>query len=1640
MAETRTDTHSLISRVRDPGTDPDADRGALGGPVSSAISLLTSPPSVRRTVGVRYAKGDAFFANAVVESSDQPGFSVCVFTAFEPSCLSNLMSVGVIPGPTSSLVIRDGPENDWRFSLRDDFLCSVDQNEPDFTPVPHGVNTGDWSLDPAYFAYLQRCFGVFDVDAMASLENAKCKVFYSIQDSFFNHSVAGKRAYINAPFKLSGDAIRHMWTAHEEDPIRTESTHVFSLIYAKPTWWNLLKGCLLVGVIPKGANLFKAPSIPGSAVTIDRGPTPFVVAVVYRPPKVFRPTAIDRRSTVTLTGDWSVDVRHISKVLGFSLDDLILKPPASSRRLYGTQDLLYPLDAAYEDTLRGRRDAIHAGNSDVGAEVVTQSVLDCRIAASAISASIAGVQPVTYSIAIDPPVSQLFQIAVKASFSGDGSSCLVRALLDGGASLDLINTATALSICPNRADWQVLSRPISARGALEGKEEPLRHFLSIWVSIGDKGGGIFRVQRSFYIVPSTMPMILGKPFLALMERDYAVIEWRSNMLAFVFNVSPPDISPRTFEICYASQDGPSKGTSRNLTKTIHRCFEGYLGDAHWSLSKNQFDLLESGWMAAGKVARRDLDLTARPTDGFSSPVLPSLAGGFSDVVRTASSDPSLDGLTCSLSNRHSYAQPSLEILSRVIASVIIRLYTLPNDGSASCVVLMPSGPWHGLSGLLSKTGTLLPSGPGRQRFAMESAGGDFSMPWETSAFSFVPPSTPEMPRELRALLRPLVQPNRELSEMLRKVPDVSRVPRVLAAIKVDDEHEVSDSISAASVTRSGTPRRHRTAEEDADAVLDDLLDDFGDAEQIPRAPLPVFHFSGVARRLRFRTGTAASLFATYLQRPTAGKRSSPQEREAARRSSRSGLPRKHAFSDRVARANTPWRNRVARVWAQGHDPPRQSPRWQSTSWSALSAEARANPEDACVAFVRFGREVDDSPVVKVSVAALGDISAEERAYLEDILPRRDEAEADPHDSSVRAELTPAQQLRLDAIREKHSALFNKQTHFDDSAGRAPEFEMPIRLVDETTVTPRRGPRKLTPMDFEELKKQIGILLRAGMIEFSDSAFGAPILFVAKKGGARRFAVDFRQLNDLTVKQVTPLPRVDDMLQNLHGAKFFSKLDATWMFWQLRLKAEDRHKTGMVTPLGHFHWKVVPFGLTNAPGHCMNVMGRVLHPFLYHFCQVLLDDVIIYSKTMDEHLEHIALVLDALAEARIFLNPTKCEFCLSRMHYLGHVVSENAISPEVEKIQAMRDFPEPVSATGVRSFLGLTGYYRKLIRNYSEVAAPLTELTKGSISRPVSLDATQRAAFLLLKEKMVTAPAMALIDPSKPFVLQCDASAFALGAVLMQPDDDGELHPVGYFSKKLSDAQQKYTVTARELLAIVESFKHWRYDLLGAPGGQLVVHCDHRPLSFMRSVEPLSDMHARWQGVIEEMPFTIVHRPGTSMGPADALSRRDDHADNETRGASMRGKSVPLPDDLDSIPSSLQVGSRCEYFDLPRSPMPRALEIDLVWGGEEEYLGHLHVLATTSLAYLFPVVTRGGSRSPPVVAAPPPPPVPRPVRSSLPSVPPPASPDLFPRSIAQKRRSTRSSNTTRLSCVAFASSPPRILPSRIGPASWTRCSS
>ena len=625
--------------------------------------------------------------------------------------------------------------------------------------------------------------------------------------------------------------------------------------------------------------------------------------------------------------------------------------------------------------------------------------------------------------------------------------------------------------------------------------------------------------------------------------------------------------------------------------------------------------------------------------------------------------------------------------------------------------------------------------------------------------------------------------------------------------------------------------------------------------------------------------------------------------------------------------------------------------WILCDWEELAREVRADPAEAVLCLLRhagsdspslsaFLEDATPDELADVARAAVysiahpdplaalkpsirAQLTAEEQKTLarafdpvqyEEMF---DEVLLNPNlasDRSADAHLAREERLRLDALLDRHSTLFKDVTDWEDSEGRPAEFEMAIKLKDETAIPPRRRYGRLSSSDFEELRKQVEVLLKANFIAPSTSPFGAPVLFVPKKDGTRRFAVDFRALNDMTVPDVTPLPAVDDMLQHLQGSKVFSKIDATAFFWQFRIKEADRHKAAMVTPLGHFDWRVVPFGLTNAPAHAMRSISTVLQAYLYKFCMVLLDDIIVYSNSVEEHLEHLRLIFEALELAKIFIKRKKCEFCKSRLHYLGHVVSADGIEAEGNKLQAIKSFPPPKNVRDVRAFLGLAGYYRKLIRNFSKLAASLSDLTKANAEGPVALSGEQLHSFEEIKQALLSAPVLKFVDPKLPFVLQVDASAYAVGGVLMQPGESGTLHPVGYFSRKLSAAQQRYTVTARELLAITEALRFWRTELHGCC--KLTVHTDHRPLSYLRSVQPLGDMHARWLQTIESVPFDLVHKPGFSMGPADTLSRRSDYADSETGGAAVKGRAVPLPDSPDDILSLMQPGDVCHSTELP----------------------------------------------------------------------------------------------------------------------------
>ena len=300
---------------------------------------------------------------------------------------------------------------------------------------------------------------------------------------------------------------------------------------------------------------------------------------------------------------------------------------------------------------------------------------------------------------------------------------------------------------------------------------------------------------------------------------------------------------------------------------------------------------------------------------------------------------------------------------------------------------------------------------------------------------------------------------------------------------------------------------------------------------------------------------------------------------------------------------------------------------------------------------------------------------------------------------------------------------------------------------------------------KELKVQLSDLLEKGFIQPSVSPFGAPVLFVHKKEGTLRLCVNYRALNKMTIKNRYPLPRIEDLLDRLVGAKYFSKLDLYSGYHQIRIKKEDIHKTTFLTRYGHYEFLVLLFGLTNAPATFMTLMNDIFHEYLDEFVVVYLDDILIYSKTKEDHLKHLRKVLSKLREHRLYAKLKKCELFKNKVEYLGHYISGEGIAVDERKVEVIKKWPNPTNLTELRSFLGLASYYRKFVKNFSAIASSLTTLLRKDI--PYEWKPDQQEAFDKLKEKLTSAPVLLISDQTKPFTVTTDASDTAIGAVLSQ---------------------------------------------------------------------------------------------------------------------------------------------------------------------------------------------------------------------------------------------------------------------------------
>lgn len=412
---------------------------------------------------------------------------------------------------------------------------------------------------------------------------------------------------------------------------------------------------------------------------------------------------------------------------------------------------------------------------------------------------------------------------------------------------------------------------------------------------------------------------------------------------------------------------------------------------------------------------------------------------------------------------------------------------------------------------------------------------------------------------------------------------------------------------------------------------------------------------------------------------------------------------------------------------------------------------------------------------------------------------------------------------------------------------------------------------LSKPEREAMETYITESLAAGLIRPSSSPMGAGFFFVDKRDKTLRPCIDYRGLNDIIVKNKYPLPLIDSAFSSLHQATVFTKLDLRNAYHLVRIKEGDEWKTAFNTPLGHFEYLVMPFGLTNAPAVFQALINDVLRDMLNRFVFVYLDDILIFSRNLSEHVQHVRLVLQRLLENRLYVKAEKCDFHVPSVSFLGFVVEKGQIKADPAKIKAVADWPTPTNRKQLQRFFGFANFYRRFIRNYSKVASPLTKLT--SVKVPFSWSPGAEEAFVKLKRLFCSAPVLCPPNPAAQYIVEVDASESGVGAVLSQRStSDQKLHPCAFFSLQLSPAERNYDVGNRELLAVVLALKQWRHWLEGA-SQPFVVWTDHKNLSYLRSARRLNSRQARWALFLGRFNFTLTYRPGSRNVKPDALSRQ-----------------------------------------------------------------------------------------------------------------------------------------------------------------------
>jgi hypothetical protein len=543
-------------------------------------------------------------------------------------------------------------------------------------------------------------------------------------------------------------------------------------------------------------------------------------------------------------------------------------------------------------------------------------------------------------------------------------------------------------------------------------------------------------------------------------------------------------------------------------------------------------------------------------------------------------------------------------------------------------------------------------------------------------------------------------------------------------------------------------------------------------------------------------------------------------------------------------------------------------------------------------------------------------------------------------------------------------LFDEPTYKNARDG-GHEFKI---VIEPGGKVPFRSPYRISPKEEEELRRQIEKALRNGWITPSSSNYGSPVLFVPKADGSLRMCIDYRAVNRITVKDRYPLPHIEDLFNGLEGSKVFSKLDLASGYHQIRIAPGDRQKTAFTTKFGLYEWRVLPFGLANAPSQFMRMMDGLLTPEMRRFVAIYLDDVLVHSRDLAQHVSHVRTVLTTLLSHGLRVKQSKCEWAQEQVEFCGFTISGDGIHTQEHKTAAVRDWPQPQNEKEVRGFLGLTSYYRKFIEHYAHMALPLYEMSRTSPAkqaggkrgepskvayRPFKWTDDCAGAFAALKRAICTAPVLAFPTKDDPYLLHTDASKYAVGAVLSQRQRDG-IKVIGYYSGKLHDPETRYPTYDRELLAIRDAVVHWKCNLHGA-AVPFTVYTDHATLRHILTQPHLTIRQMDALAVLQNYDYTVKHLPGAKNQAADALSRRPDHRRERvmlTRCRVMEETAQTASEWLNDIRQGLLIdpyfGPIIELLNNPNAVAPKPTEpatIRKLWVSAQRFVlsdGLLHL--------------------------------------------------------------------------------------------------